>query len=190
MAENDFGLSFDHFKAQDGVDTNKDDSFCNGFAEVGKGVLDVTFESDLFEFSVADSSVHEDKNDEAKSSWFPDFSILQEDQAPQQQQAKVHVAIHEQLSAIYDDFSQEGSISVTGSILVKSATMTSFDLTVNDEVKYIQRIEPFETVCKLGRYSTKDRELLIKLNSLRPNEEFLVANYFCTPKLRPVPLVR
>lgn len=172
------GDSFESLKSQQ-EGSFKDDSFCNDFVQAGKGLLDVTFESDIFEFSVTDSTAIDGTNALPRSSsWFPDFSNLIEPTA-------VDVAIHEQLAATYDDFTYNGAISVKGSIYIRTAA-TTFDVTINDEAQTIQRLEPIESICK----QRKDvRTLRVELKSSLPKDEILIANFFCTPKLRPVPLV-
>lgn len=59
----------------------------------------------------------------------------------------VHVRIHEQVSALYDDFSQDGSIAVTGTIYLQT-TLPSLVLYLKN-AKYIQRIEERDKVSKL-----------------------------------------
>jgi hypothetical protein len=141
----------------------KDDSFCNDFVQAGRGLLDVTFESDIFEFSVTDLTAVDGANALPRSSsWFPDFSHIVEPTA-------VDVAVHEQLAATYDDFTQNGAITVKGSIYIRTAA-TTFEVTIKDE-------------------KAKARTLHVELKSSHPKDEILIANYFCTPKLRPVPLV-
>ena len=186
MTTNDFGASYNDFKAQER--TEKDDSFCNDFVRAGIGLLDVTFESDLFEFSVTESAADDEKpTNESRSTWFSDFtSHNQNDQAP----PTVHVAIHEQLSAVYDDFSQEGSISVTGSVHVTSSSSTPMNLKLYDELLAVQRVEPLAQVCKTVKHMSNNREFLIEVNALNSKEGVLIANYCCDPKVKPVPLVR
>jgi hypothetical protein len=185
MTDHSSGISFERFKTSKESQENR---FCNDFVQAGKDLLDVTFEGDLFEFSVEDS---QDEGSlilpERKSSWFPDFSMLQEqaDLAPEPMQ--VQVSLHEQLSATYDEFSQEGSISVSGTVHVKSTNATSFNLIFNDDAKCIQRIEPVESICRPT--STSSQEVQIELHPLHENEEVLVATYMCDSKLRPIPLV-
>jgi hypothetical protein len=162
----------------------KDDSFCNDFVQASRGLLDVTFESDIFEFSVEGSTAQDGTNGLPRSSsWFPDFSNLTEP-------TSVDVAFHEQLAATYDDFTQDGAISVTGSIYIRTAATAPFDLTINDDTESIITIEPLDTVCKQVKNKSTSRILRVELKSSRPKEEILIANYFCGPKLRPVPLVR
>ena len=175
------GTPFESLKSQQESNI-KDDSFCNDFVQAGKGLLDVTFESDIFEFSVTDSTAIDGTNTLPRSSsWFPDFSNIIEPTA-------VDVAIHEQMAATYDDFTQNGAITVKGSIYIRTAA-TTFDVTINDDALSIQRLEQIESICKQRKDKTKTRTLCVQLKSSLPKEEILIANYFCTPKLRPVPLV-
>ena len=183
------GGSFESLKSQQERNF-KDDSFCNDFVQAGKGLLDVTFESDIFEFSVTDSTaINNNGTNNAlprSSSWFPDFSSLIEPTA-------VDVALHEQMAATYDDFTQNGAITVKGSIYIRTAA-TTFDVTINDDIQSIQRIEPIEPICKQQRkgkttITAGTTTLRVELKSSRPKDEILIANYFCNPNLRPVPLV-
>jgi ribosomal protein L24E len=176
-----YGASFESHKSQqeDGV---KDDSFCNDFVQAGKGLLDVTFESDIFEFSVTDSTAKDAANSLPRSlSWFPDFSNIIEP-------TTVDVAVHEQVAATYNDFTQNGAITVKGSIYIRTAA-TSFELMINDESQNIQQFDPIESICTQKNDKAKNKILRIELKSSLPKDEILIANYFCTPKLRPVPLV-
>jgi hypothetical protein len=186
MTDHAYGVSFERFKANK---ESHETRFCNDFVQTGKDLLEVTFESDLFEFSVEDSPP--DGNlilPERKSSWFPDFSTLQDQEDKSPEAMKVYVSVHEQLSAIYDEFSQEGSISVSGTVHVKSASALSFQLAFDDDEQVIQSIEAVESIC--GPASPKADPLhRIELHPLHANEEVLVATYVCEPKLRPVPLV-
>lgn len=183
MAEDSFnGVSRESLNSQHEGNV-KDDSFCNDFVQAGKGLLDVTFESDIFEFSVTDSTAIGGANALPRSSsWFPDFSSLIEPTA-------VDVALHEQMAATYDDFTQNGAITVKGSIYIRTAA-TTFEVTINDDTQSIQRIEPIEPICKQRKDKTSAGTLRVELKSSRPKDEIHIANYFCNPKLRPVPLVR
>lgn len=197
MAEeilNGFSSSSDFRKSLQGGNF-KDDSFCNDFVQAGRGILDVTFESDIFEFSVTDSAGTTSNNAALprSSSWFPDFSSLIEPTV-------VDVAIHEQMAATYDDFTQNGAITVKGSIYIRTAATTSFNIIIHDDIQNIQRIEPISPICQQLQHR-KDKTssatsgnttsiLRVELkSSSRPKDEILIANYFCHPKLRPVPLV-
>ena len=175
-----------------------DDSFCNDFVQAGKGLLDVTFESDIFEFSVTDSTKELDgprhtASFPRSSSWFPDFSNHIEPTA-------VDVAIHEQMAATYDDFTQNGAITVHGSIYIRTAA-TTLEVTIQDDEQCIQQWEPMESICRVQPQSSKSHHknsssnnstttLRVELKSSRPKDEIRIANYVCSPKLRPVPLVR
>jgi hypothetical protein len=145
MTDHASGVSFERFKK---TKESQGSRFCNDFVQTGKDLLEVTFESDLFEFSVEDAPADGSLIlPERKSSWFPDFSILQDQDDRSPEPMKVHVSVHEQLSAIYDEFSQEGSISVCGTVHVKSASAISFQLAFDDDEKFIQSIEAVESIC-------------------------------------------
>lgn len=186
MTDHASGVSFERLK---GTKDSQETRFCNDFVQTGKDLLEVTFESDLFEFSVEDAPPDGSLIlPERKSSWFPDFSILQEQEDPSPKPMKVHVSVHEQLSAIYDEFSSEGSISVSGTVYVKAASAISFQLTFDDSEKLLQSIEVVESICGPTKSKT-DPILRIELHPLHANEEIMVATYTCETQLRPVPLV-
>jgi hypothetical protein len=166
MAYEDFDRSFDFFNEGD-----------DPWKEASKQALDTTFDSDVFEFSATSS--FEGQEEETGSIFFPDDPFLASSPI------KVRVAIHEQLSAMYDDFSQEGAITVTGSIHVKVAESVPFSLVLNDSAENVQRIEELPDVCSVDNM----RVLQVKLDPTHALEEIPIANYFCLPKLRPVPLV-
>ena len=171
-AENDFDQSFEYFGGE------KEEGVLDGFA-ADKGRVDETFDSSIFEFSVAESSLL----GEITETLCLDYP----EQKPEI--TAVRVSVREQISAMYDDFSQEGAITVTGSIHVKSSTtLTPFRLVLRDKGQNVQRIEALG-LCEHLHGAAGDRELLIKLQKSQSNQEFPIANYFCVPKLRPVPLV-
>jgi hypothetical protein len=62
-------------------------------------------------------------------------------------QRLVQVRIHEQVSALYDDSSQDGSIAVTGTIYLQT-TLPSLVLYLKN-AKYIQRIEERDNVSQI-----------------------------------------
>lgn len=185
-AAEDFDRSFEFFEKQQkaGTTREKDVSFCDEF---GGGIaLDTTFESNLFEFSVDECSLQDDHTENRST-------IFSDDIFEQYQETTVQVAVHEQLSAMYDDFSQEGAITVTGSIHVKTPKVTPFTLVLRDEAHIVQRVEVFvaSEVCELLQDGAVggDRQLRVNLHESQSNEEILIAKYFCLPTLRPVPLV-
>jgi hypothetical protein len=179
----DFDRSFDYFvKHHVG---GKVDSFLDDFAGSGQDPANAAFDGDVFQFPATASSPDSDQHQLFQSlqfAAFPDPSQL-EGNTP-----IVYVAIREQLSAMYDDFTHEGSIAVTGSICVKSTQTKRFHLVVKDEESNIQRLESIRSQKSVLGESGK-RELRVDLKGTKPLEEVLVANYFCSPKLRPVPLV-
>lgn len=179
-AANDFDRSFDYFEIRDGA--TKNESFLGDEAAGGGETLfDATLENDHFEFSVAEKSLP-DAFTGAKATNFPDFLGQQLDPST------VYVAAHEQISAKYDDFSQEGTIAVTGSIHVRAATENPFTLVLRDNAQNIQYIEGVGA-CVISQSAAGDRKLRVDLLEAQLNEDVLIANYFCAPKLRPVPLV-
>jgi hypothetical protein len=184
MATNDQDVATgtEHFTVKE-ARTIKDDSFCGDFVQASRGLLDVTFESDIFEFPVEGSAAQDNPNGFPRSSsWFPDFTSFIEP-------TSIDVAIHEQLAATYDDFNQDGAVSLTGSIYVRTANAKPFDLTINDESDSIIRVEPRAPICLQEEHKSCGRILRVELKKSRANDETLIANYFCGPKLRPVPLV-
>jgi len=173
MSSEDFDRSFDFFN-------EKDDPWKEASAS-SKQALDTTFDSDVFEFSATSSFGGQEE--ETGSIFFPDDPFMECSPI----KAWVRVAIHEQLSAMYDDFSQEGAITVTGSIHVKASECAPFSLVLKDTTENLQRIEEqVPGVCSVDN----KRVLRVKLDSTHSLQEIPIANYFCLPKLRPVPLVR
>ncbi|GAX19924.1 hypothetical protein FisN_1Lh607 [Fistulifera solaris] len=112
----------------------------------------------------------------------------------------VKVYSHEQLAAQYDDVSNEGEISIEGTIYVQAMgpSSTPFCIVLRDLLGQIDRIEERVDVCcditdrvsSRGLHSS-DRILRISLNSspASPFRETIVLKYFCIPTLRPVPLL-
>jgi hypothetical protein len=181
----DFDRSFDYF-VKDHVG-GKVDSFLDDFTGSGQDPAHAAFDGDVFQFPATASSPASDQHQLFHPLQFAAFPVSDPSQL-EGDAPVVHVAIREQLSAMYDDFTQEGSIAVTGSICVKSAQTKRFHLVVKDEESNIQRLESIRSQKNVLGESGK-RELRVDLKGTKPSEEVLVANYFCSPKLRPVPLV-
>lgn len=114
----------------------------------------------------------------------------------------VRVFVHEQVSALYDDFSSEGSVSVTGSVRIKASSSSSrassndntesstIFLRLKDPHSCLQRVQQGDDVsCQLTRDDQGQRSLRIKLEKSQASREVHVADFFCVASLRPVPLV-
>lgn len=163
----DFDRSFDYFATHQG---GKEDSFQDEFA-------DQTFvETDLFEFSAAESSFAEDDMGKHLSEQPVETTT-------------VRVAVHEQLAALYDDFAQEGAMTVTGSIHVKAAAVTPFSVLLRDKEQNVQSFEVAGVVSECKLDATGGRELIVELQESQLNHDIPIASYVCAPELRPVPLV-
>lgn len=184
----DFDRSFEFFAKQH--DGDLFDSCVDDFADNGKGKrsLNSTFDTAAFEFSVENSSFLLDLPDVSNSS-VARFASFNNPVEFNEIIPVVNILIQEQVSAVYDDFSQEGSVAVSGSILVRSDDAKRFSLVVNDAEHSIQRVEALGANEHVQDV-TGGRELLVNLEDCKGSEDVSIANYFCVPKLRPVPLVR
>lgn len=193
MAE-DFERSFDLFPA--------DDTAAMGGGWNYNSSLDTSMEEDNFEFSATKADLEEETNridgDRIKRISFNTQNVASSSAKPNDD-VSVRVTMHEQLSAMYDDFSQEGAISVTGSIHIKPSREINspFCLIIKEASGNVQKIEHNESCCQdisekaydNGVYQS-DRVLRIQLNpKVEDEDEILVASYSCVTKLRPVPLV-
>lgn len=221
----DFDRSFEFFQSKEvegGVEDNKikqiwkhDNSWINSAS------LDTSFEGDnVFEFTAdkvnPSSSTNNDDivdvNNKKNIMLFPSDPFVKEQHQQQQvvEDEKGAIAVQfilsEQVSAMYDDFSQEGAISVTGSIYMKKAIVMiqnnsnneTLCIVLKDVSTNVLRLDLVESICEdisevaydNGIY-TSDRVLRINLNSnnVVGDEDILIANYSCIPKVRPVPLV-
>jgi hypothetical protein len=112
----------------------------------------------------------------------------------------VKVYIHEQLAAQYDDVSNEGEMSIEGTIYVQAMgrSSTPFCIVLRDLLGQIDHVEEQVDVCynvtdrvSFQGLHRSDRILRITLNTstASPFRETIVLKYFCIPTLRPVPLV-
>jgi hypothetical protein len=128
--------------------------------------------------------------------------------------ATVHVAMHEQLSAIYDDTSEDPACQVEGSIHVKpSAEMANspFSLVLRDLMGHLKSVKDrvggtggtaagdysysycqdvTDKVSRQGLHKS-DRVFRVTLPpNVLSNGEVPIAQYMCSSRVRPVPLVR
>lgn len=198
----DFDRSFDFFQRKNDGEGNVKDIFKQSeqsWSKGNSGLLDTSLEKDLFEFSATKSSLREKPS---KLNIFPE-DPFDKHQTSMSSKADttitVQIAIHEQLSAMYDDFSQEGAIAVTGSVHVKPTKelKSSFCLVLKEVSANIQKLELKDKLCEDISDKARDnviypsdRILRITLNPKDTDEEdVLIANYSCVTKLRPVPLV-
>jgi hypothetical protein len=190
----DFDRSFNYFASDkgEGDDVRPVDSFLEEFAGGGEqDLLNTTFESEVFQFPVTDSSLLP-SNDPSTVSQSLQFAVFPEgNDQPQNSTPIVHVNVCEQLSAMYDDLSQEGTVLVTGSICVQSTEKGKrFKLILEDDALNVQRIESTHAAKSDSRSTRTSREILVDLQNAKSSDEVLIAKYFCSHKLRPVPLVR
>jgi hypothetical protein len=193
----DFDQSFEYFESSEGSGKGKDP-----WAEKvwGQNALDSSFDSafedGIFEFS-ATSSVQFDGDFDSQSFLFGDPFAL----TPSKKEGPVTVrlAMHEQVSALYDDASVDTTASIIGSIHVKPTTDLKgpFHVTIRDTMNHLERIEIRPDICRdvseiISRKGLheSDRVLRVTLPPNSINREIPIARYVCTPTLRPVPMVR
>jgi hypothetical protein len=189
----DFDNSFDYFEGSEkdpwnGQTWGKNASLDSSF--------DSSFDDGLFEFSATSSVQGLDADLDSQSLFFTDpFSLT-----PPRKEGPVtiRVAMHEQLSALYDDESADTSCQVEGSIHVKPTTDIKgpFHLTIRDVMNQLGRIEVKPDICrdvsdKISRkdLQKQDRVLRVSLPPNAMNQEIPIARYYCELSLRPVPMV-
>ena len=169
------------------------------------GELDVSFDSeDAFPATIAS----------ARSAV---LSALQEQQqAADESSPPIHVTLHEELSAVYDETTAGTAITpviaVTGSVRVSSAgnssstrysptdSSTAASVVLRDPGGAIARVEPVAAYCTacdeqhipnpMSPLEDPTTQHRLQLEQLTSDESVLVARYMCTAKLQPVPLVR
>lgn len=177
----------------------------------GQNALNVTFETvetDVFEFPAENSISHADSPDDVAVSLFRGgnhATASRADKNLQQEQKHsgpplVSVAVYEQLSATYDDVSEEPNCHLEGTVHVQATTDMSrhpFCLVIRDLLSHIDVLEDRATVAKdVSQEITRkglhraDRVLRISLPSSATRKDVQVARYICSSRLRPVPLVR
>lgn len=191
----DFDRSFDYFGQSDGSQaTDRTDPWSLSWINDNHG--ETSFDTEIFEFSAESSVQHtEDGDQDSQSHFFPADPF-----GGTRDMDKVRVAIHEQLSALYDDVATEPKCSVEGSIYVKSKAPLGgvpFCITVRDVLGQIGKITPNTAVCKdvSEKVSRQNLHKLDKILCVRypdnvlTGTEIQVATYSGTPSLRPVPLV-
>jgi len=198
---NDFDRSFELFEHG-----NVEASFNN----TQETSFDTSFDSLGFAFSaaIATTVVNDDEDDDPtldRSMLFPEDPFFSEPGAtsttPHQVDA-VRVSLQEQVSALYDDFSQEGSVTVSGEIHVKAASTDPITLKLIDKGNNLQRVQLLDqhdhstadtssngVSCQLVRDDDGVRILRVQLDKAKLFRDVHVADYFATTTLRPVPLV-
>ena len=176
----------------------------------GENAVNVTFETvetDVFEFSTEGSSIQNGNSPEDVefSLYRGGSAVASREMRQQEQQRKpagpplVTVAVHEQLSATYDDVSEEPSCHLEGSVYVRATADMSrhpFCLVVRDLLGHVEVLEDRTVVSKdvSQQISRKglhraDRVVRISLPSSSTRKDVQIARYICTTRLRPVPLV-
>jgi hypothetical protein len=157
--------------------------------------FDSAFEDGIFEFS-ATSSAQFDGDFDSQSFLFGDTFAL--NPSKKEGPVTVRLAMHEQVSALYDDASVDTTASIIGSIHVKPTTDLKgpFHVTIRDAMNHLERIEIRPDICrdvseKISRKGLheSDRVLRVTLPPNSINQEIPIARYVCTPTLRPVPMV-
>jgi hypothetical protein len=160
-----------------------------------------------------DNNNNNEEQEEASRLFFPsadDFfrEVSHEDPAT------VHVAMHEQLSAIYDDISDDPACQVEGSIHVKPSpelANSPFSLVLRDLMGHLKSVKQHrvgggghgtgdsslsycqdvtDKVSRQGLHKS-DRVFRVMLPpNVLSNGEVPIAQYICSSRVRPVPLVR
>lgn len=170
-------------------------------------LMNVTFETvetDVFEFSAGESAQNGASPSDVEFSLFRGGNAVRDGHLPQEKRnagpPSVSVSMHEQLSSIYDDASQEPSCHLEGTIHVRSTTDMSrhpFCLVLRDLMSHIDVLEDRPAVAKdVSREISRkglhkgDRVMRISLPSSAKGKSVQIARYICTTGLRPVPLVR
>lgn len=164
----------------------------------GKNGLNASFESDtdIFEFSATSSIQGQGEFDfDNTSSLFAPDEIEQDKKESSIQ--RIQVAIHEQVSALYNNNSSDEPVcTVQGLIHVKPIQQTSapFCLLVRDLMSLIDQFNIRQEVCqdvsqKVSRQNLHHTDRVLRV-TLPPNaKETAVATYTCISDLKPVPLV-
>lgn len=195
MATEDFDNSFEYFEAS-GADPWVENAW-------GKNAsLDSSFDSGvegpggLFEFSATSSALQEGDLD-SQSLFFTDpFNVTP---SRKEGPVTVRVAMHEQVSALYDDESTDTTCQVEGSVHVKPTAdlKAPFHLVIRDLLDQLDRIEVDHEVCRdvsemISRKDLhkSDRVLRVTVPPNADDQEISIASYVCASSLRPVPMVR
>jgi hypothetical protein len=110
----------------------------------------------------------------------------------------VRIAIHEQLSALYDDVSVDPTCQVEGTIYAQYKSDLKgipFCLTLRDLLGQLDRVDPNPEVCqnvsdKVTRQGLHrlDKVLRVRMPGDSEQDQIRIASYLCG--IRPVPLVR
>lgn len=175
----DFDRSFEYFEQHSSV------SPFDSVKRHEESDFDPSFSS--FNFSATFS--HEETEEEIFNDEESDRNVFRGQQGGQQ----ADIRIHEQVSALYDDFSQDGAIAVTGTIYLQTP-LQSLSLNLKN-TRYIQRIEERANLCQLSpqkKHGVTTRNLKVQLQEkgMASIAEIPIANFYCVAKARPVPLVR
>jgi hypothetical protein len=171
----------------------------------GQSALNVTFETvetDVFEFSAEGSVQNEDSPSDVEFSLFRggvSREPFKQSRGVPAGPPVVTVTVHERLSAVYDDVSEEPSCHLEGSIHVRTSVDVSrhpFCLVMRDLLGHMDVLEDRSEVAKdvsnqVSRTSLHrtDRVLRVSLPSSATHKEVQVARYICSNQLRSVPLV-
>jgi hypothetical protein len=193
-----FDQSFEFFERQEVSEDHGDPWSQPETKWETNAVFDTSFESDPFEFSAVSSAARPTERD-SPSHFFPDDPFASKDSSSiLKGLVTVPVAIHEQLSTLYDNVSAEGSVCVEGSVYVKplGELTAPFCLVFRDLLEHVERIEEKSEVCRnitektppKGLHRT-DRVLRVTPPPSSVSKEIAILNYVCVQNLRPVPIV-
>jgi hypothetical protein len=173
----DFDRSFDFFQSKVDAEENKVQQIWNQDNSwiINETSLDTSFEGDMFEFSAAKSNPDsKDQTTVRKNVLFPADPFVKEQQQQNVEEkgaVSVQFAISEQVSAMYDDFSQEGAISVTGSIHMKPTEKikSTICLVLKEVSTNVLRLDHVESTCE-------DISEVAYENGLNPSDKVLRIN--------------
>lgn len=160
----------------------------NGSWDATNTTMNTTFESDAFEFSAADDADFSANIFQAPF-LFPDDPF---DVPKTGEKHTIHVALHEQLTCLYEGNDNAPSSQVEGTIHVRSSTSAPFHLLMRDQSSHLEsfREDPKYCTTALSKEDgfLDDRLLTITLpNSLAKKQK--IASYTCNETLLPIPLL-
>ena len=117
---------------------------------------------------------------------------------------KIHVALQERLSILFDDSTKDPICRVVGRIFVKSSqgtgkpacTIDSFCLTIRDQRAHIEHWDDDNSRCQNITAGVPhlaldpgDQIFLVTLKGDQSEPEAPIVGYTCIPRLRPMPMV-
>lgn len=167
----------------------------NSATESKSAALNETYESEIFQFSAGTASANNNSSSNILEApeMFPDDPMATQGSSVSEQNT-VHVALHEQLTSVYDGKETVPSSQVQGSIHARSSTGNPFNLLVRDPKRHLDKFHEDPKFCiKSGseaysHHHHVDKLLRITLPADAARKE-KVASYTCTSQLKPIPLL-